>query len=351
MFSSKTVFVIGAGASFDLKLPLGTELRNRIAAELGKLRVDSVGRLEGPNELIRAMKIKSATPDGKVDNSKLHQHLRAARHIAANLPLVRSIDEFVDQHAGNEHIEFMSKLAIASEILKAEKGSILLTGPDHQRRLNTQVLIDQRAWLMQLWYLLRDGARAQDPRAVFENVSFVVFNYDRCVEEFFVRALESLFQVPGAQAWEIVNELNIVHPYGLVSSAGVSGREAFGATENVDLGAVASGIRTYCESERDPQLMQTLSNAIDQANNLVFIGFAFHDQNMDFFSSNASGGYPTAYSTAVGLPHQQWDDIKTMLRHQLKRPSVASAKFNMIFHQGSGGWDLLETYGRALRRR
>ena len=41
-------------------------------------------------------------------------------------------------------------------------------------------------WLVKFMYMLGRGVPKENVREIFDNVSFIVFNYDRCVE-FFLR--------------------------------------------------------------------------------------------------------------------------------------------------------------------
>src|SRR5438552_8233513 len=128
MFASKTVFVVGAGASNDLGLPLGPDLRNRLVGVLHDVKVQN-STLMGPEEITRAMhKRANEAADPRAEMLEL---VRAAATIAKNLRLVRSIDEFVDHNSGDSHIEFIAKCAICYEIISAEHRSLLLAKAGH----------------------------------------------------------------------------------------------------------------------------------------------------------------------------------------------------------------------------
>jgi hypothetical protein len=55
---------------------------------------------------------------------------------------------------------------------------------------------------------------------LFENASFIIFNYDRCLEQFLVNALPRLYAISETEADSIVHNINIIHPYGSVGELG-----------------------------------------------------------------------------------------------------------------------------------
>jgi hypothetical protein len=348
MFQSNTVFVVGAGASADLGLPLGDALRDEISAMLGQLTIGRMGQIEGPPPIIEALRAKAA---GEQDRDALSRYFVAARHIATNLPLVRSIDEFVDHHMGDQHVEFVAKLAICWLILKAESQSSLLTGEYNERVLNAQGLRKRDAWLLELWYLLRTGARADAPEQVFQNVSFIVFNYDRCVEVFLRQALTALFRTTQHDAAMIVDNLDIIHPYGRVGDPfSHAGGVGFGQVDRPNLGLLATNVKTFGESERDSEQMARIETLLNNASNVVFLGFAFHDQNMDFFESRSPDRpYPNVYATAYGLPEEHTADIRAALVRRLRRKPNSHLSFEPIFRNLKGA-ELLRVFDKPLRR-
>lgn len=246
----------------------------------------------------------------------------------------------------------MAKVAICWLILQAEAGSELLLDEEYSQLLNISKLRLKDAWLLELLNLMRAGSHVSNPRAPFRNLSFIVFNYDRCLEVFFTRALVQLFGASEAEARKIVDEVPIIHPYGRVGRPDDTDAD-FGGFEQITsekLLQLASGIRTFGESERDQEKMATIRALIENAVNLVFIGFAFHDQNLDFFESQRErlGCWPQTFATAVGLPAVHQDDIRTALMQKMNLPG-ASTSFNPQFLTAKGA-ELLRLYDKPLRR-
>jgi hypothetical protein len=92
---SKTVFIIGAGASYEYNLPFGSGLVTDIASVLqytiqrGKLAQYDETLIEAYFQLAR-----EETNGGE----DIEPYLKAANRIARNMPQVISIDNFIDMH-------------------------------------------------------------------------------------------------------------------------------------------------------------------------------------------------------------------------------------------------------------
>ena len=348
MFGSRTVFVIGAGASNDLDFPLGATFRDKIAEFLAPVANGDL-RTEAHQIVVHALRRK-AEQDADGDNGLAYR--KAAGEIVSHIGLVRSVDEFINHHAGNRHIETVSKMAICWLILQAEAESELLLENEYGQLLNIPKLRTKDAWLLELLNLMRAGSHVSDPRAPFQNLSFIVFNYDRCLEVFFLRTLVQLFGTSETEARKIVEDVPIIHPYGRVGRPDETDVE-FGGFDQITsdkLIQLAGGIRTFGESERDQNQMATIRALIEEATNLVFIGFAFHDQNLDFFESSRDrlGFWPQTFATAVNLPSVHQDHIRGSLLKKMNFPRAA-ATFNPQFLNNVKGAELLRLYDQVLR--
>jgi hypothetical protein len=67
--------------------------------------------------------------------------------------------------------------------------------------------------------MLGSDIKAQSVNEIFDNVAFIVFNYDRCLEYFLENALQLVYNIKPNQARSIIDDLNIIHPYGLVGTS------------------------------------------------------------------------------------------------------------------------------------
>lgn len=120
MFEQKTVFVIGAGASHEIGMPLGEGLKGRISEFLRWDRSYSGG-------------LREMCKRGLPDSTGFRE---AALAIVEGLPNAISIDNFLHTHAKNEMIVRVGKIAIVkciidsereSDFLKFRMGRVLLT--------------------------------------------------------------------------------------------------------------------------------------------------------------------------------------------------------------------------------
>ncbi len=119
MFKSKTLFVIGAGASSEAGLPTGNELTGTIADKVD-IKIEGYdGQISGDVEIFRALRSLAKDADGHID-----EYLGACWRIRDAMPQASSIDAFIDNQ-GDDKIELCGKLAIVRSILEEEQKSRL----------------------------------------------------------------------------------------------------------------------------------------------------------------------------------------------------------------------------------
>jgi len=277
LFTRRTLFVVGAGASFELGLPLGDGLKKSIAGLLDIKFPDGWTQQTGDFQIAELLKEK-ARSEGRQDWNYL---LSKCWLIRDALPGSLSIDNLLDAHRADPDIAFIGKLAIAKAIVTAERSSTLFTDHRSDRQLSFADVAD--SWLVPLFQLLSEGVSKEQAATIFDNVNFVVFNYDRCLERFLPLALRLYYGLGEHEVEEIVRKANIIHPYGRVGKPG-AGQPfvglSFGA-ERYDLRSVAEGINTFSEGVRHETYTEMLKTAIERAEQVVFLGFAFHPLNME----------------------------------------------------------------------
>ena len=133
MFKVPTVFVIGAGAGFDVGMPLGDKL-SRIVGE--KLRITFEGNQQTSGDLMEAMR-----QHAKANGQNANICRRAALGVASGIAYSRSIDSYLHAHKDDKPLQVCGKLAIARTILEHEKGSALVAQKGHEFRDATKVRI------------------------------------------------------------------------------------------------------------------------------------------------------------------------------------------------------------------
>ena len=115
------VFVVGAGASKEVGLPVGSELKDRIANALDIRYGNGYNQTKGDHLIHGAFKLLTS----KQDTGDINLYLEASQHIAEAMPQAQSIDDFIHAHQENPFITICGKLAIARCILHAESSSVM----------------------------------------------------------------------------------------------------------------------------------------------------------------------------------------------------------------------------------
>lgn len=277
MLDRQTVLVLGAGSSVEFKLPAGDGLANVIAGRTFFWH-DRYGELSrGDLTLYRALKNRFATPNAV---------LMAGRRISEGLPLSRSIDDFLYNHGHDECLVATGKAAIVQSILEAERSSSLMRFYAEDAEYRSGALADQiDTWIYKLFSFIQTGVRLSEVDSIFEGLSVINFNYDRCVETFFYHALQRAYGIEAGHAAEIVAKLDITHPYGVVGRLPWQLQAGEGVGFGLDASAVslldlADQIKTFTEQAHDEAEKEHWRNAIAESDQVIFLGFGFHRQNV-----------------------------------------------------------------------
>jgi len=280
MFRKNTTFVIGAGASAEFGLPVGSQL-----AKLIRVRAGCTYRVNGPpthDDLLTRLL------DKRFGSERRPELTRALDIISQGISTAVSIDAFIDRFRDHEFIPILGKLLIALEIADAERGSVMHPNQVAMQDIEIAEDVAGDRWIGSFTRILLDGV--SDPDEVGRGVALICFNYDRCIEYYLRDAIQAAYAITVERAQEIVSRLNIIHPYGtlgeLETAANANARDvlAFGENleEDVDWFAVAeNNIRTYTEQQHEPNMIRNIHDAIIDASNLVFLGFGFNNQNLD----------------------------------------------------------------------
>lgn len=319
MFESKTVFVVGAGASKEANLPIGTELTSEIARLLDIfVAYDSRAKSGDDQILSRIRQLIREQPDSWVNN----RLIASGKELAAAMALAPSIDTFLQTHRNNQEYVLLGKMGIAKAIILAEMRSKLARTQERSKPFEISNIAG--TWYISLAQQLFSGVPAEKPELAFQNVSFIVFNYDRCLEVFLIRAIEVFFLVNNQRAREIVATVDIVHPYGDLGELDDSDPKLpmFG-DDQCDLYAVSQRLQTFSESLLDPAKSATIKELIRRAETLIFLGFAFYDQNMDLLGesvpkSEKRSNIRRVYATTFGMSDSDVQVAKVQIGHLLR---------------------------------
>lgn len=296
MFNQKTLFIIGAGAGKEIEMPLGADLSRIIANKTNISSSDGQLVKPGASQIAHVLRRLAAARGEQFEKWRIE-----ACAISEGIHHARSIDAYLNTHKNNEAIQIAGKLAITESILEAENKCYLQREYGHWRDVDRA----NASWFPDLFYIMHDGVgKADDIRNIFTNVSFISFNYDRCLEQYLFHAVKELYRTNEVETAQIMDGLEIYRPYGQVGfldwQLKTGKKIAFGEAADHALFELSQDIKTFNERVTDKVLLSRVHAAINEATRIVFLGFHFHKQNMDLLevSGPVPGSEPAARPTA-----------------------------------------------------
>lgn len=310
MISRRTVFVVGAGASKEVDLPIGSELAAKIAYAL-RFKVRHGQLDDGDGDLYDA--IRSMAGDD------VRPFFEAANAISSGIHLTNSIDNFLDIHNDRDAIRHCGKLAIVRTMLAAERSSKMFSGPNPSGlQVNFSGVRD--TWFVSLFKIIQDGVRKSNLSDLLANTTFVIFNYDRCVEHFLLYAIRECYRVTDQGAAKALSACTFIHPYGdlgllpwqptptLVPHMVPYGAEAYGA----DLVKLSDRIRTFTEQVGE-ESTDLIRQKVSEADHVFFLGFSYGAQNLSLLAAPKTKA-KRVYGTGVGLSQSDAGHVENRLR-------------------------------------
>lgn len=325
--SQKTVFIIGAGASKEVNLPIGSELKKSIANVLTFTTNNSYGGPGSGDEIIAdAFRIKSA---------EYQSFFKASAEICRAMPQAISIDNFLDARSGNESIVFCGKLAIVRTILQAEAKSSLSINPG-SNKINFHEVED--TWFNSFFQQLTENCKPKDLEKRMNSIALIIFNYDRCIEHYLYHALKNYYSISTQEAIQLLQQIEIYHPYGSVGSLPWQDTSCFieyGANPSADqLIEKAQKIKTFTEgNDESSSQIKSIRSHMETSHRFIFLGFAFHPLNMELLlpsplTSNSSAKRHI-YATCHGISVENEIYIKQELKNKLRIDASNTSLLNI----------------------
>jgi hypothetical protein len=263
-----TVFVIGAGANVEIGMPSGKELKNDIAEFLNFSSILTNNSSKNRNVYFAMQDIFHTTE--KLSN--------IASKIREAMPVAISIDNFLDAHRLESEIAIAGKLAVIASIIAAERQSSLFSL--HRVKYDLS-----NTWYPLFFQKITERCEINEFIERLKNISFIIFNYDRCFEYYMIYALESYYKIDKERAFDIMKQMNIIHPYGIIGDL-----KRIPLGKELDYGHLKTlyqNIRTFAEdSEKTKEERTAIKHLIDRANRVIFLGFAYHQMNLDLLFDN-----------------------------------------------------------------
>ena len=314
MSNSHMTFIVGAGASAEVDLPVGGELKNKIAEALD-IQFEYFNQIKGDLRITQAL--RDYVRINGANQIELENLIRKCRHIRDNIKYARSIDHYLDAHRDDAEVVLCGKIAIAKMILDAESNSRLrIVG--HNNKYNDDLVVG--TWYNLFFQMITSGVSKSQVNSIFDRINIISFNYDRCIEHFLVQRLCEFYDIRLSDAEQVVRKLRIYHPYGQVgflpwqSNGGVRFGDGMGA----DLLSISKEIKIFTERMDDKEKLDEIKNAVSDSEILVFLGFAYHEQNLDLIKPHNYSRTRRIFGTATGISSIDQNTIKRDLRSMIK---------------------------------
>jgi hypothetical protein len=273
MLGRETLLIIGAGAGFDINMPMDAELASSIAGHVNIAFEDNRKR-SGNDLTMEALRILAKLDDPRADPNPYY---RAGRQISEGLlGWSSSIDGYLNRHQDQPLVQQCGKLAIAQIILESENGCGMHVDLSTPNRLVFRDAAQvHQSWFQRLWSILETGIiRSKNIENIFDKLHVITFNYDRTLEHFLLIGLQQAYHVSERDAAAIINaKLDIDHVYGQVGDLPWQDKGhgfAFGRKpEAHDLVHLWKRITTFNEEIFDTQLLTKLAEKVAGAERIV----------------------------------------------------------------------------------
>lgn len=302
---SKTIFILGAGASHSYHFPLGQGLVDEIITKLSP--TSSIGNTLNFDMNSPLVKLLLKHCDG----SFMLKFVNTLRDSEAN-----SIDFFLSH---NEKYREIGKLCIAYFIL------------DHQRRLQKTNSI-KGGWYKLFW----SEINSMD----IDNFDFSIytFNYDRSLSLYLKKSLMNMFgwNETDSNLQQYMQRIPITHLHGSVDIESYDiDIEAFFLNMNYDqLLKICNQINVIYEAEIN-EAFSKLHQEIAHVKHIVFLGFGFHPDNLKRLGlEKIRSKNVTIYSTAYGMTNLQ---SQTKIKDRIVNSSLS--RNSLDFRIGLPMWN------------
>jgi hypothetical protein len=337
--NEKHVLVIGAGASCELGFPDGQKLAAKIRPMVSFSHSTFDASVErGDRHIWDALDHFERT---RFIDLNLARYVAAGERIARGMPQAPSIDSFMASNAADKEVDLIGRLAIVRAILVAEAAC-----PLHIKKNPAgPAVIDfgsvASTWLNRFWHRLANGCVVDDLAAKFRKCTLVIFNYDRCVEQFLYHAIQNYYNVKPEVAQSIMGNLAIYHPYGTVGRLPWQPNQGltvkFGQDQinpNDLLHLAQQNIKTITEQTTTPsEEVANIQAALGEATMIVSLGFAFQPQNMKILAQSAGAEIQFGarfFATAFEMSKSDQEVVKSDLQ-TIRRPwrGIDSSDYNV----------------------
>ena len=328
MLKGKTALILGAGASHEVGLPLGADLKAEIAS-LMRVGTDDFGRPKYSPENSQIFAEIHRLEQFK-DNKRRIQ--TASQQLSKGVIFASSIDNFLDIRRDNPDIALLAKAGLVHLILKGERKSNLVA-EGHGPNTSLKPRVIDNTWYQEFAQLLFEKVGREDIEAALNRLGVIDFNYDRCFEQVMFHALAGLYDLATNRAIELLKTIRIYKPYGTVGRLHIPVGKAHPTEFGTDIGNgylhLAGGIRTYAEQMADTELQYKIRQLVIEADTVVFLGCAYHPQNIDLIRDLSTGPLEERRRRrlVLGTTYAMSDSDKTNVEGKLKSMFSSTGAF------------------------
>lgn len=251
MIRRRTVLVLGAGASKPYGYPLGGELKEGLCKE--------------PKTIGEEQRVRLLRELGHME-TEIREFIRAL-----SMSGKPSVDAFLEHRT-----EFMEigKRFIAAWLIPEEVTAYLMN-PSEIYPLGPRPN----------WYeYLFNKMNARREEFVCNNLAVVTFNYDRSLEQYLFTALQNSYGLSEGESADLVKNVPIIHVHGQLGYLpwqADGGRPYEPSKKASDISEAARMIKVvHQDIGRDREFGRARA-MIDKAERIIFLGFGWHDENLE----------------------------------------------------------------------
>jgi hypothetical protein len=331
MKTAKTVIVVGAGASKEVGFPTGLELKQQIK-DFCDFRWDDGFRLSrGNSRVLDTLKILA-------DQRKLNiqDYIYSLWRIRDAIDLSPSIDNFIDAHRNDPVMGEVGKISIFSNLSMSEKTSKLYAAIDDRNESLIFSSLDN-VWYTSFFRILVEGNTIDSFKEAITNLCIISFNYDRSILFYLRHAVSQYYGIRFDEAVENLRDLRIHYPYGSLGElAPLPGKRSRFGTEwfHDKLIEYSKAIRTFTEQAQS-ETRDAIREELRHAEIIVFLGFAFHPQNMKLMLEDSGSNPRKVIGTRKGLSNADIEIIKQEIYGYCGKrvdTDLVDATCNELFH-------------------
>jgi hypothetical protein len=316
----KTAIIIGAGASAEIGLPIGDKLKQRISNFLNIKLNQNDNPIDKQGIFLRNC-LQELSSEYLGNPMRWRDLLGDVNLIKINMPLSTSIDHFLNTHNDNETLIKIGKIAITCCILEAERNSQLRFEMDSIGDNTLSKL--EGTWYVEFFKKITENCSFDQLYKRFENISFIIFNYDRCLEFFLLVSLSSYYNKSFEEVVHLLNTVVFIHPYGKIGNlphfSNKSIIEYGGDLNPSDVINLSKEIITFTEgTENNKNDIDHIKSNIKNSDRIIFLGYSFHSLNNDILGTQQNNKTTKRiFSTMYEISDSDVDVIKNEIRRKI----------------------------------